>query len=167
PGRPCEHNLTYWRNLPYIGLGAGAHSWYARSRFVEVRSIREYTTRVTAAASGGTSAPETKQPVAPVVVGQSSADFPALPAAAVVEVERIPPELEMAETAMMGLRLAQGLRLDDFYTRFGTTFGSVFGEALREVVALGLVEQTDEAVRLTPRGMLLGNEVFERLLPDA
>ena len=31
PGHECAHNLTYWRNLPYIGLGAGAHSWYART----------------------------------------------------------------------------------------------------------------------------------------
>ena len=49
PGRECAHNLTYWRNLPYIGLGAGAHSWYAGRRFVEAKSLREYTERVNAA----------------------------------------------------------------------------------------------------------------------
>ena len=46
PGHECQHNLTYWRNLPYIGLGAGAHSWYAGHRFADVRPIREYIKRV-------------------------------------------------------------------------------------------------------------------------
>src|SRR5262249_10613767 len=45
PGHECRHNLTYWHNLPYLGLGAGAHSWYAGHRFADVRPIREYIRR--------------------------------------------------------------------------------------------------------------------------
>ena len=58
PGHECAHNLTYWRNLPYIGLGAGAHSWYAGHRFAEARPIREYIARVTAATDASTSLDE-------------------------------------------------------------------------------------------------------------
>jgi len=89
-----------------------------------------------------------------------------LPAAAIVEDEPISQELEMAETAMMGLRLTGGLPLATFAARYGQTFTSVFGERLADVAALGLLEMTDGVARLTSQGMLLGNEVFERLLPD-
>jgi len=152
PGAECRHNLTYWHNLPYIGLGAGAHSWYAGHRFVEARSIRQYTTQVAAA------------------VAAARDGMPALgdlPAAAIVEDEAIGRDLEMAETAMLRLRLTEGFPLEDFAARFGCSFESVFGERIAEVMALGLMEMAQGSVRLTPRGMLLGNEVFARLLPDA
>ncbi len=56
---------------------------------------------------------------------------------------------------------------EDFAARFGCSFESIFGERITEVMALGLIEIAAGVVRLTPRGMLLGNEVFARLLPDA
>jgi oxygen-independent coproporphyrinogen III oxidase len=150
PGHKCAHNLTYWRNLPYIGLGAGAHSWYAGRRFVEAKSLREYTERVNAT---GTAARE------------SAAG--SLPAAAIIEEEAISRELEMAETVMLGLRLTAGVDLADFERRYGQSLESVFAERLRDARAAGLVETVDGRLRLTERGMLLGNEVFAALLPDA
>ncbi len=162
-GKASAHNLTYWHNLPYIGLGAGAHSWYGGHRFVEARSLRDYTTRVAAAVADSQSSAS----ATPHWDVREQTRKLALPAAAIVEDERISRDLEMAETAMMGLRLASGLPLETFAARYGQTFVSVFGERLTDVVALGLLEVTDAVARLTPRGMLLGNEVFERLLPDA
>ncbi len=53
PGHECRHNLTYWHNLPYIGLGAGAHSCYAGHRFAEARPIAGYIARVRAAVARG------------------------------------------------------------------------------------------------------------------
>ncbi|HEX9412699.1 MAG TPA: hypothetical protein VF916_04290, partial [Ktedonobacterales bacterium] len=84
-----------------------------------------------------------------------------------VEDEAIGQELEMAETAMLRLRLTEGLPLEDFAARFGCSFESIFGERIAEVMAHGLIEIAAGVARLTPRGMLLGNEVFARLLPDA
>lgn len=155
PGAECRHNLTYWHNLPYIGLGAGAHSWYAGHRFVEARSIREYTTKVAAAVEAARNG------------AHRAPALSALPVAAIVEDEAIGRELEMAETAMLRLRLTEGLPLDDFAARFCCSFEGVFGERIAEAMALGLIEITEGVARLTPRGMLLGNEVFARLLPDA
>jgi oxygen-independent coproporphyrinogen III oxidase len=146
PGRACRHNMTYWRNLPYIGLGAGAHGWFAGQRYVEARPIRDYIARV-----------------------QATLDEPqhsvGLPAGAVVEKEAIGPELEMAETAMLGLRLVDGLSLSDFAQRFGQPFEQIFGDRLAEVAAQGLLERQGDRLRLTERGRLLGNEVFARVLP--
>jgi oxygen-independent coproporphyrinogen-3 oxidase len=150
PGRECAHNLTYWRNLPYIGLGAGAHSWYGARRFVEARSLREYTERVSATCASPRSD-----------AGDS------LPAAAIIEEEVISRELEMAETVMLGLRLTAGVELVDFERRYGQSLESVFAERLREARAAGLVETLEGRLRLTEQGTLLGNEVFAALLPDA
>jgi oxygen-independent coproporphyrinogen-3 oxidase len=150
PGRECAHNLTYWRNLPYIGLGAGAHSWYGGRRFMEAKSLREYTERVNAS-----------------ITSPRREAGAALPAAAVIEEEVISRELEMAETAMLGLRLTAGVELADFERRYGQSLESVFAERLREARAVGLVETVEGRLRLTEQGTLLGNEVFAALLPDA
>jgi len=147
PGFDCDHNLTYWRNLPYVGLGAGAHGWSGRARYVEAKPIRDYIARV-------------RQSVAKPAVDAG------LPAGAVIESEAISRELEMSETAIVGLRLAQGVHRGDFALRFGRDFESVFGKRLAEVRSAGLVEESGDWVRLTERGKLLGNEVFERLLPE-
>lgn len=148
PGRECQHNLTYWHNLPYLGLGAGAHGWFAGHRYMEARPIRDYIARVHAATTG-----------------PDAADA-GLPAAAIVEDEAIPAALEMGETAMVGLRLVEGLDVAAFARRFGVSFAALYGERLAEFYQLGLLEAAGARVRLTARGRLLGNEVFERLLPE-
>lgn len=152
PGFECRHNLTYWRNLPYIGLGAGAHGWFGGYRYAEARPIREYIERVRltdTAGHFGTSIPP----------GQ-------LPGAAVVETEPIPLALQMTETAILGLRLVEGVDLAAFAQRYGVDFDAVFGSRLADMCDYQLVEKQEHHLRLTPRGRLLGNEVFERLLPE-
>ncbi|MEO7002089.1 MAG: radical SAM family heme chaperone HemW [Ktedonobacterales bacterium] len=156
PGHACQHNLTYWRNLPYLGLGAGAHSSYASHRFMDARPIRDYIQRITAS----------------VALESAHNTAYTLPAGAVVEDEIIAPDVAMAETAMLALRLDEGLSLKGFAARYGQDFDAVFGKRLARVSAAGLLERDeardghDTRLRLTARGRLLGNEVFERLLPD-
>jgi oxygen-independent coproporphyrinogen-3 oxidase len=152
PGHACQHNLTYWRNLPYIGLGAGAHGWFAGHRYAEERPIRRYIARVGEASAG--------------LVAEPDGGAFRLPAAAIVEDEAIPPVLEQAETAMLGLRLVEGLDLAAFAARYSRDFLSLYGERLAPLRDHGLLEMDGGALRLTPRGRLLGNEVFARLLPE-
>ncbi len=156
PGHACQHNLTYWHNLPYIGLGAGAHGWFGNRRYSEARPIRDYIARVNATLGVGEAAATSTQ-----ALRESSV----LPAAAVVDSEDISLELQMAETAMLGLRLVEGVSLTDFALRYGQSFDEVFGARLADVAALDLLEQQDDHIRLTERGRLLGNEVFARVLP--
>ncbi|MFI5276037.1 MAG: radical SAM family heme chaperone HemW [Ktedonobacterales bacterium] len=146
PGHACQHNLTYWRNLAWIGLGAGGSSFYAHHRFTNARPIRDYIARIVAS----TWAP----------------DASGLPAGAIVEDEDIGRELEMAETAMLALRLTEGLSLADFAARYGQEFWPTFAVRLDDVRPLGLLEEAGGRVRLSERGRMLGNEVFARLLPD-
>jgi oxygen-independent coproporphyrinogen-3 oxidase len=137
PGKACQHNLTYWRNLPYLGIGAGAHSCFGGRRFSNALAVRAYLEQV-------------KQ----------------RDGCAEVQSEMIGPELEMAETAMLGLRLNAGVSLPLFARRYGVEFDGVFGARLAPLEAAGLLERSVGHIRLSERGRLLGNEVFERLLPE-
>lgn len=177
PGHECRHNLTYWHNLPYIGLGAGAHGSYAHQRYSEARPIHDYIARVRATAPTD-APPDHTRPVSVSSERLLSRTLPTpepkvewlpspkLPSAATVEVEVIQRNLEMAETAILGLRLVDGVDLRVFERRFGCDFEQVFGAQLAEVRSFGLLETQGDRLRLTERGRLLGNEVFERLLPD-
>lgn len=136
PGHESRHNLTYWRNLPYLGMGAGAHSFFAGKRFSNERDPQQYVNLL-------------KKRQLPVV-----------------ESEIVGRAQEMSETAFLALRTAQGLHLPTFEERFAAPFTSFAGNRLRVVEEAGLLEQEDGWLRLSKRGRLLGNEVFLRLLPD-
>jgi oxygen-independent coproporphyrinogen-3 oxidase len=157
PGRESRHNLAYWRNAAYLGAGPGAHSYLGQWRFANLKTPREYIRRAAAlrgVAPQKTSAPDSALP---------SIEY--MRAAGVVETcEAIPPPLEMAETMMMGLRLNDGIDAQAFRDRFGVAVGAVYGSEIRELTGLGLIEFDPRGVRLTARGRLLGNEVFERFM---
>ena len=136
PGHHSRHNLTYWQNLPYIGMGAGAYSSFENSRFSNERDPLAYIKQL------------------------KTGRFPE------IEREVIEPEQAMAETAFLALRTAIGLHLPTFEQRFAQPFAQFVGNRLRIVEEAGLLEQENGWLRLSQRGRLLGNEVFLRLLPD-
>lgn len=151
PGRECRHNLAYWRNDPYLGLGAGAHSWLGGMRFANISLPEDYIRLAHPLAEGGPARP-----------GAMAALLAAAPW--VAERETISARLELAETAMMGLRLVAGLGLEAFRERFGVGVAAAFPGAVEELGAQGLLEVVQGHIRLTPRGRLLGNQVFSRFL---
>ena len=148
PSFEARHNLTYWHNQPYLGVGPGAHSYLGPYRFSNLRSPREYVNAV-----GRGSRP----------TGPEMLSLEAIRGMPVVEdVEEIDQRLEMAETLMMGLRLDTGISIGGFKERFGLTPGQAYHDTLDELASLDLLEAVDGWLRLTPRGRLLGNEVFSR-----
>lgn len=136
PGHQSRHNLTYWRNLPYLGMGTGAHSFFAGKRFSNERDPQQYINTL-------------KKRQLPLV-----------------ESETIEKTQQMSETAFLALRTAQGLHLPTFEERFAAPFASFAGDRLHTVEEAGLLEQEEGWLRLSKRGRLLGNEVFLRLLPE-
>ena len=158
PGRECRHNLVYWRNQPYLGVGPGAHSYVGGHRFRVVDSPTEYIARVRSWRENAQSG----------ALGIDAGSLERIPQ--VAEVEAISQSLEMAETAMLTLRLREGLALSAFRERFGRDFRQVFGDVVAETTELGLLEVVDsggdETARLTTRGRLLGNQVFWRFLSN-
>jgi oxygen-independent coproporphyrinogen-3 oxidase len=153
PDCECRHNLAYWRNLSYLGVGPGAHSYLDSFRFWNLKSPREY---VRLLQEGSTSIMSVDTLSAEVL-----GDVPV-----VESVEDIDARLEMAETLMMGLRLDTGITVDDFARRFGVTPSQAYGETIEELSSIGLLEGVNGRLRLTPRGRLFGNEVFSRFFAD-
>ncbi len=146
-GRRSRHNLTYWRNEPYLGVGPGAHSYLGNSRFSAIRSPREYISRM-------------KEEFEGVDKASSAEAICSVPV--VDEIERIDKPLEMAETMMMGLRLDEGIGVASFTERFGASPSHSYADTLCELEELGLLCTQGGAIRLTHRGRMLGNEVFSR-----
>jgi oxygen-independent coproporphyrinogen-3 oxidase len=143
----CRHNLQYWRNQPYLGIGAGAHGYAAGLRTANVLSPRAYIQRFLSN-DGDSAAPRLSFPLTPATVHAESIDRRA----------------EMGETMMMGLRLTrEGVSRSDFRTRFGREIEDVFGDEIETLRSQGLLSWGDGnggRLQLTSRGRLLGNQVF-------
>jgi oxygen-independent coproporphyrinogen-3 oxidase len=132
----AQHNLRYWRNQPYFGVGAGAHSSFGGYRYANRRPPLDYLQRIRA--------------------GQTAVDPET--------VEAIGRDLAMAETMLLGLRLAEGVQPGDFQQRFGCPPAAVYGPILSQLANDGLIEVSPDRITLTHRGRFLGNEVFCRFL---
>ncbi|HRC62177.1 MAG TPA: radical SAM family heme chaperone HemW [Dehalococcoidia bacterium] len=147
PGRECRHNLVYWHAEPYLGVGAGAHSFFAGQRFANVDAPNRYVELVNASyeerqATGGG---QLRQ-----IHGGETPDEALL----------------LSDAMILGLRLMEGVSTKAFEARFGVTPEAVFGAAIERHLATGLLERAGDRLRLTSRGQLLANEVFVDLLPE-
>jgi len=153
PGRQCRHNLAYWLNEAYLGLGAGAHSCFGGFRFANVKDPHRYIPLVEESAKGD---------------GRPAEGLPPFLAGLrhIASAEQMTTARAMAETVVLGLRLTEGLPLKDFRRRFGQELMSVYGAQVEELEALGLLERANGCLRLTTSARLLGNEAFQRFLPD-
>ena len=146
-GYQCLHNLQYWRNLPYLGFGAGAHGCAAGTRVANVLRIKTYIEHLQA----NTLIPGISFPLSPATVTQT----------------RLTPRVEMQETMMLGLRLTQeGVSAAAFQERFGQAMQSVFVKEIGELERLGLLEWAGDVLRLTKRARLVGNQVFIRFVGE-
>jgi oxygen-independent coproporphyrinogen III oxidase len=151
----CRHNLQYWRSLPYLAFGAGAHGYANGYRYSNVLRIKTYIERLIT----DTWSLDTAFPLSPATVNQHKQTL----------------QDDMSEFMMTGLRLTQeGISSTEFERRFGSQLYAVFGHEIDELLKLGLLEQnnfplpTGEGLgvrlRLTKRGRLLGNQVFMRFV---
>ncbi len=138
PSRACAHNLAYWLNSDYLAAGAGAYghitSGGSPHRYYDTLGIDAYI----AAMGAG------RRPLAEIIP-LSAVDI-------------------RAETMLMGLRLNVGVGADHFAARCGAALEDVYGPQITELIGQGLIERAPGRVRLTPRGRMLGNQVFLRFL---
>jgi oxygen-independent coproporphyrinogen-3 oxidase len=138
----CRHNLQYWRNQTYLGLGAGAHGCAGGWRYSNVLAPAAYIARLEALNARAF-------PFSPALLQstpQTGADA-------------------MDETMMLGLRLTEeGVRAVDFEARYGVSLMAQYGRTLRHLQQLGLLAWDEVGVRLTTGGRLLGNRVFREFV---
>lgn len=155
----CRHNLQYWRSLPYLGYGAGAHGFAGHVRVANVLPPAVYIRRLSPdgylnkLGGKGTSS-------------RRNLSFPRTPATS--SSQDLDRRTEIGETMMMGLRLTEeGVSAMEFQHRFGQELKLVYPDEIKELMAVGLLEWSgfgDDRLRLTPKGRLLGNQVFMRFV---
>ena len=162
----CRHNLQYWRCLPYLGFGAGAHGYAAYFRIANVLSPQIYIERMTRNEPLAQNSKSTTQNLQSSINNQQSSitnlQFPSTPTTA--QSEKIDRQAEKGEVMIMGLRLTEeGVSRAAFRERFGEDLESVYEVQIERLVASGLLEwggEDKDVLRLTMRGRLLGNRVF-------
>ena len=136
-GRESRHNLKYWTRQPYLGFGVDAHSML-RSLDPDAEAVRF-------------SAPDSLE------------DFTAgKPGPRTVITSRA----ALEECFFLGLRLNAGVNLEPLRAQFGTTVVSQFSPTLLDLASLELIDWSGDNIRLTARGRLLSNDVFERFLQE-
>lgn len=144
PGYECRHNLQYWVNEPYIGVGPGAHGFAGGVRYSTVLSPQRYIKFLNSNSATPYAFPRT---------------------AATEEATVLDAPAEIAETLIMSLRLtAHGVPRAAFAARFGVDLLDLHGVTIDRFCRQGLLEVSDERVRITERGRLLSNAVFRELV---
>ena len=152
PGYESRHNLAYWQVKPYLGIGPGAHSSLAGFRFHNVRLPAHYTQCIRRWSAMPDLFPRP-------IDSETLHSTPPLQ-----DYELIDSQTAMGETLFLGLRLLQGLELDLFQKRHGAHLMDVFGSEVNDLVASGLLNLDQRHLKLTPRGLLLSNQVFVRFI---
>jgi oxygen-independent coproporphyrinogen-3 oxidase len=142
-GLECRHNLQYWRNLPYPGVGPGAHGYADGVRYSTILSPQRYIKLMNEVGS------DYEYPRTPVTDQATVVDR----------------DSEISETLIMGLRLTQeGIRRDVFRERFGEDLLDVHHETIARYEKHGLLYVDQDVVRITQRGRLLSNMIFRDLV---
>ena len=138
PGRQCRHNLKYWHCGEYLGVGTGAASYIRRgSDFLRLKVLTD-----------------TKE------FSQINWKSPQSISSCFLECETLTRSEQMEEMAFLGLRTKEGVRLADFYVRFGKTFDEVYGDVIRRYTAMGMMQADDTHVALTLKGMEVANWIM-------
>jgi oxygen-independent coproporphyrinogen-3 oxidase len=147
PGLECRHNLQYWRSLPYLAFGAGAHGYANGYRYSNALRIKTYIDRLERV--------------------DAKLEFPLSPAT--VNQHRQSRRDDMSEYMMTNLRLTRdGVAGTNFHSRFDANLYDVYSQEIDELLRMELLEKktsgSTEVLRLTRRGRLLGNQVFMRFI---
>ena len=145
PGYQCQHNCIYWRNDEYLGLGAGAFSYLNGRRYWNVADLGLYVRQNAGAAL---SSWNEDTPYPPSVKGEECLDL----------------FRKVGETAIMNLRMRDGIDLTVFRQRFGLAVENVYAEPIQHLTSIGLLEIQGNHLRLTQQGILVSNEVFQEFL---
>ena len=134
PGHQCRHNLNYWRNGSYVGLGAAAVGCYGGLRLRAVDDPERFAARIAAGRP-------------PWAQGEMLGD-----------------EASFRETVIMGLRLMAGVDISSLRARYGLDPAACYGPVLTRLRARGLVEESGHHLRLTGRALPVANQVLAELV---
>ena len=185
PGYECRHNLKYWANDEYVGIGPAAASWYNGTRWTNVASIDGYVAGIQESHHGGTEDTEktsdtdrsegrhhTARARGPRMSQQAHSDGydgghredegrrGNLKQSVRVEEHR-PNAKEMAcETAVLNLRRMSGIELEEYKRRTGFDAMELFGDVIRKQQGAGMLKVTGGRVFLTREALPVADGVL-------
>lgn len=133
PGFESRHNLMYWDNAEYYGVGAGASGYLDGIRYRNRGPIQHYLKGV---AKGNVRLSE----------------------------EVLTKEEMMEEELFLGLRKRTGVSIKHFEEKFGLSFSDHYGEVVAELQEQGLLVPDKNIVRMTKKGLFLGDNVAEKFI---
>ena len=133
PGFESRHNLVYWDNAEYYGLGAGASGYVDGIRYKNHGPIRHYLEAVEAGKARITE-------------------------------EHLTLEEKMEEELFLGLRKKNGVSKARFEEKFGVSFDQRYGQVVANLTEQGLLVPDDKQIRMTKRGLFLGDTVAEKFI---
>lgn len=134
PGYESIHNLLYWENETYAGIGAGAHGYLSGTRYSNIGPIKRYMEHV------------------------DKGERPVQNSHIVTNIEA------MEEEMFLGLRKTDGVSASLFQEKYGQPLNKVYGKTLQTLTESGLIEQIGDRIRLTSIGVVRGNEAFQQFL---
>ncbi|WP_245926347.1 radical SAM family heme chaperone HemW [Sulfoacidibacillus thermotolerans] len=130
PGEEARHNLHYWKNKPYLAVGAGAHGYVHGLRYENERSLVKYEERIA-------------QKVRPIA-----------------EAHVVSAEEAMEDTMMLGLRLQSGVSREEFRQLHGKELDDVFGPLIKSLCERGWLLQDHQRVWIPAQYNEVANEIF-------
>ena len=133
PDFESRHNLMYWDNAEYYGIGAGASGYVDGVRYKNHGPIRHYLNAVEAGNARITE-------------------------------EHLNQKEQMEEEMFLGLRKKSGVSMTRFEEKFGRSFEGIYGEIVKDLTQQGLMQIDGDRVRMTKRGLFLGDTVAERFI---
>ena len=133
-GRKCRHNVGYWTRQDYLGFGLGASSLYGKERFANTADMKKYLEN--------SRNPEKIREKEPSLTRED----------------------EMAEFMFLGLRMTRGIAKSDFQEIFGCTIESIYGGVLKKYEALELLQEKDDRIFLSRKGIHVSNSVMSEFL---
>ena len=133
PGFESRHNLMYWDNAEYYGIGAGASGYVNGVRYKNHGPIRHYLSAVEAGNARVTE-------------------------------EHLSQREQMEEEMFLGLRKKSGVSITRFEEKFGTSFEDLYGQVVRNLCHQGLLQVEGQQIRMTKKGLFLGDTVAEQFI---
>ncbi len=137
PGFESRHNRKYWRLDPYLGLGAGAHSFDGNARWSNEISTIDYAARL------------------------ATGELPIVEWRVLAEAEQI------EEFFFLGLRECTGVDLSGAAKRWGRDAINPWQSRIDSLLQMGMLEESGGRLRLAPESFLVSNEVFQEFLLPA
>ncbi len=133
-GFQCRHNINYWQNRPYFGLGPGAVTCLDHRRYTATKDIEQFAEHI-------------------------AADKPIWE-----DEEHLTKEERFRETVVMGLRMTRGVSISGLRRRFGIDPVAYYGTTLDRIIKQGLLRHDNDHLRLSKQGLLLANTVMAELV---